>query len=383
MDLLTRADLVSLAQSRTDGPSVSLYMPTHRSGDAIQGDPLRWKNLVNGVGSRLAEQIGVRDTDALLAPARALQTDELAWQYMSDGLAMFLRPDGHETFRVPAPLPELATVGNRWVVGPLLRLLSGDERFLVLALSQGEVRLLEGSRHTVEEVHLADVPTSLRDAVGEPASPPAPMARPSSTAARGGPAVFYGHGATEDRAKDEDVRRFLRQVTTGLREVLTTQGAPLVLVGLDRLVAAYREVNTYAGLMDEAVVQNPNQLSSEDLHAKAWPIVEQRLRDVRNGAVERLRDLEGTGRASSELGVVAEAAAQGRVDTVFVTADPWCWNRVSDGSAAIVALGDDPAYAECEKTDTAATDVLVNDGQVYVTSQRLAHDSDVAAIFRY
>ncbi len=338
---------------------------------------------MSGAEQQLTERVGAKDAEALLAPARELQADEAAWQHMSDGLVMFLRPDAHETFRVPAPLPELATVGERWVVGPLMRLLSGDEHFLVLALSQGQVRLLAGGRHTVEEVCLDDVPTSLRDVAGEAESSPAPMARPSSTASRGGPAVFYGHGVTDDRARDEDVRRFLRQIDTGLNEVLSSQGSPLVLVGLERLVSAYRDVSTYPGLMGEAVIQNPDQLSAEELHAEAWPIVEQRLRTERDTAVERVEELRGVGRASSELDVVAEAAAQGRVETLFVTADPWCWNRVSGNEPAVVTLGADDAYAACEAVDTAATDALINDGQVYVTSQRLAQDSDVAAVFRY
>src|SRR5665811_2450745 len=78
--------------------------------------------------------------------------------------------------------------------GPLLRLLSGDEHFLLLALSQRRVRLLEGSRDRVEELELGEVPSSLLG-VTEPAEPRShTMARPLSAAGRGGPAVFYGYG---------------------------------------------------------------------------------------------------------------------------------------------------------------------------------------------
>lgn len=136
MDLLTRAELDSLAQPGPDGPHVSLFMPTHRFGSGIETDKLRWKNLVTGVEDLLMQQMRRSDVEALLAPARDPQDNAMAWQYMSDGLAMFLRPDGQRTFRVPAPMPELATVGNRTVMGPMLRLFTGDERFLLLALSQ-------------------------------------------------------------------------------------------------------------------------------------------------------------------------------------------------------------------------------------------------------
>jgi hypothetical protein len=74
--------------------------------------------------------------DELLAPARQLQDATMDWQYMSDGLAMFLRPGWHRSFRIPATMPELATVGNRLVLGPLLRRVSGDEHYRLLDLRQ-------------------------------------------------------------------------------------------------------------------------------------------------------------------------------------------------------------------------------------------------------
>jgi hypothetical protein len=40
-------------------------------------------------------------------------------------------------------------VTDRFHIKPLLPLLSGDGRFYVLALSQSEVRLLQGTRYSV------------------------------------------------------------------------------------------------------------------------------------------------------------------------------------------------------------------------------------------
>ena len=46
--------------------------------------------------------------------------------------------------------PDVAVVGDRFVVGPLLPIVTGDSHFLVLTLSQRCVRLLEGGRQRVE-----------------------------------------------------------------------------------------------------------------------------------------------------------------------------------------------------------------------------------------
>lgn len=382
MDLLTRAELESLAQPGPGGTQVSMFMPTHRFGGGIEADKVRWKNLVSGVEAVLAERMRRPDVEALLAPARALQDDDWAWQQMSDGLAMYLRPGSHQTYRVPSSMPELATVGDRLVMGPMLRLLSGDEHFLLLALSQREIRLMEGSRNTVEQVELTDVPTSLKDVV-DPVEPRSnTMARPAADAGRGGPAVFYGHGAGDRNLKKEEVVRFLRAVSNGLREVLATHTSPMVLVGLENLVVPYRELSSYPHLLEGAVDHNPDELSNAELHRMAWPVVEKRLRDDRAQVIETFHGLNGTGRVSADLSTVAEAAANGRVEALFVKADPWCWEEV-DASSPVVELGVDERYAGCEQVEAAAVATLTNGGQVYATSQTVVQDSQVAAIFRY
>jgi len=243
MDLLTREDLEAIANLEPGRTHVSLFMPTHRAGSAIEADRLRWKNLVNGVETALLERLRRPDAVELLAPARRLLDDALEWQYMSDALVMYLSSSGHRTYRVPAPMTTLATVGDRTVLGHLLRLLSGDEHFLLLALSQQEIRLMEGSRNTVEEVELADVPTSLED-VTKPKDPRSDaMARPLR--GRGGPAIFYGHGGADTNLKRDEITRFLRAVSQGLKDVLRDQTSPMVLVGLEHLLVAYRELNAY------------------------------------------------------------------------------------------------------------------------------------------
>jgi hypothetical protein len=122
----------------------------------------------------------------LLTPAWELRDEYRAWRYMSDGLAMFLRPGWYRMFRVPVGVPEVATIGDRFVVGPLLRVVTEDGHFLVLALSQRRVRLLEGSLQRVEELELADVPTSLRDVIAPPEPRSQAMAFPVSSGRQAG-----------------------------------------------------------------------------------------------------------------------------------------------------------------------------------------------------
>jgi hypothetical protein len=57
----------------------------------------------------------------------------------------------------------LVVVADRFHVKPLLPLLTSDGTFHVLAISQNQLRLLEGTRHAVDEIDLENVPETLSE----------------------------------------------------------------------------------------------------------------------------------------------------------------------------------------------------------------------------
>ena len=91
--------------------------------------------------------------------------NRLFWRYQSDGLAVLFNQDGMRHYRLPLDFEELLVVADRFHLKPLLPLLSGDGRFFLLALSQNEIRLLQGTRHSVSQIDLQDVPDSLAEAL--------------------------------------------------------------------------------------------------------------------------------------------------------------------------------------------------------------------------
>lgn len=385
MDLLTKTDLKTLAEPVEQGPAVSLLMPTDRVVTDAEADPLRWKNLLTSVASVLQDEgFAKREVDALLAPAWELHANSRAWQYMSDGLVMFLRPGWHRIFRVPVDVPQVATVGGRFVVSPLLGAISGEQHFLLLAVSQRRIRLMEGTRHRIEEVELREVPTSLRDVIEPPEPRSDTMARPALGGGSAGPAVFYGHGAADDDFKKDEVKRFLRLVADGLQSFLADQDHPMVLVGLDEMVGAYREVNGYGNVLDRTVDRNPDQLSAEDLHEAAWPVIAERFALAQRSAIERFGEMHGAGQASADGAEIEAAAAQGRVDALLLADAPSCWDRVVPHGRGAIRLGAEEDFAACEQVDRTVMATLVNGGDVYsVAEQSLFDGGSMAATFRY
>ncbi len=381
MDLLTTTDLQALAHSDPSGPAVSIFMPTSRVATNAHVDPLQWKNLLTAIVSSLDDAGADSDeTKTLLAPAWELHADASAWQHMSDGLAMFLRPGWHRTYRVPVDLPTVAAVGDRFLVSPLLGAISSDDHFLLLAVSQRNVRLLEGTRHRAEVVELPDVPIDLRDVI----EAPDPRSDTMTRSLGGGRAVFHGHGAADDDFKNDEIVSFLRLVSDGLHPYLAEQDRPMVLVGLDRNVGLFREVNKYRNVLDDIVRSDPDDRSTEDLHAATWPIAAEHFAQAKHAAMERFGSLHGTGLASGDAAKIEAAADQGRVETLFVPREPSWWDETGGGRPAVISLGADQSRSDYERVNRAVLGTLTSGGKVYQLDDASALEGQaMIATFRY
>jgi hypothetical protein len=378
VDVVRKTDLQRLALGRR-GPCVSVFLPTHRAGREVQQGPIRLKNLLRQA-TEVLKSDGVRapEIDRLLAPLRRLLDDRLFWQYQSDGLALFSRPGWWRSFRVPLDLPELAMVrDDRFHVTPLLPLLAGDGHFFVLALSQNQIRLLEGTRDRVEEVELPGVPLGVRDALqGEEVQKQLQL----YVADRGGVGAggIY-HDGHPGEGQAERILRYFRKVDRGLREVLAGERAPMVLAAVEHLSPIYRKANTYPQLVDEVLPGSPEGRSPHELHARAWPIVEPLFLRAQREAVARYDRLAGTGLTSQDAQDIGRAAEDGRIETLFVSHHP----AGPSGAAGDAPVSDGDGGLR-DVLELATVTALSKGGTVYVfPAGEVPGGGNAAAVFRY
>jgi Bacterial archaeo-eukaryotic release factor family 7 len=384
VDVVSRREFMALTQP-VQGPAVSLFLPTHRSGpdtrSYARADTIRFKNLLREAERRLASE-GRRAGAgrALLGPARRLLHEPTFWQYQSDGLAVFAAPGVFRTFRVPQPFEELVVVGERFHLKPLIPILAGGGLFYLLALSQNEVRLFGGTRDGMDEIELTGVPRSLPEALAYD-DPEKQLQYHTRTPQGPGKraAVFHGH---EGDAKG-DLLRYFQQVAAGLQAFLRDARAPLVVAGVDYLLPIYREANSYPYLLEAGIAGNPDELSPRDLHARAWPLVSPYFRRGEQEAVARYRELAGTGKTANDVRDVVPGAHQGRVDVLFVALNVQRWG-VFDATSGTVELREDPGEAATDLYDLAAVHTIANGGTVYALAPpSMPDEAAVAAVFRY
>ncbi|MBN1537382.1 MAG: hypothetical protein JW908_11665 [Anaerolineales bacterium] len=388
MDILKRKDIMSLMEISGDW-CISLYMPTHRFGKAQQQDPIRLKNLVTQAQDMLL-MYGLRmpDVQELMQPIEKLQLNRHFWDHQSDGLAIFLTANFFRTYRLPARFDDFVLVSKFFHVKPLLPLLSGDGQYYILAISMNEIRLMLGTRDTIDTVDLEGVPTNMQEALwmNDPEKHLGFRTSVSSSGREGlRRSVFHGHGAKSDERKKVDILRYFQSVDKGIISLLDDQTIPMVLVGVDYLLPIYHQANTYAGLLDEGLEGNPEQVSEKDLQQSTWELVEPIFTKNKEQAREKFELLHSQKSllASNDLETVVKKARHGQVETLMVSLGLQKWGRYDTHHDAVV-IEPDPNPENRDLLDFAVEETLVNSGKVYAFPlEEMPGGECVAAILRY
>jgi hypothetical protein len=386
MDILTRTELEQLMRKDQEW-CVSIYLPTHRTGTEAQQDPLRLRNLLGEAEKHLsAGGVSPRSIQEMLEPAIQLLQDSHFWQHQSDGLAIFISSNGVRWYRLPLDFEELMIVEDRFYINPLLPLFTGDGQFYILALSQNHIRLLNATRFSVSEVDIGEVVGNLAESI--PAGDHQANLQHHSSGSPGGKkgnysATFHGQGGGNESSK-HDLLRYFHLIEDGLKKYLQGDRAPLVLAGVEYLLPIYKEANTYPNLIDEVIKGNPDLLSVDELHQKAWEIIGPRFQTEQENAIAHYQQLSGQSskRVVDTLEEIVPAAYEGRVEILFVAAGEKQWGIFNPEINEIKyhdprEAGDEPLL------DMAAVRTYLKGGVVYILGSDKLPGERFAAVLRY
>jgi len=385
MKNLTLDQIKGLAQ-QIQSPGISIFLPTHRAGQDTQQDPIRFKNLLREAELSLLDKgMGPREVSALLQPAQALLDEAYFWQHQRDGLAVFIASDDFHYYHLPFRVEELLIIARSYYVKPVLPLFTNNGHYYVLAISQDEVRLFEGTRYSVGQIDLPEgTPESLDEALKF--DDPEKQLQFHTGTSQGGirTGMFHGQGPGDEEQK-ERIERYLNLVDAGLKEIFRETQAPLVLAGVEYLLPLYHKVSEYAHIMKEGITGSPEHLRPEELQEQAWTIVESYFRQEMEKAVEQYQQLAVTAKATDNIEEIVAAAFYGRVDKLLLAIDAQIWGIFDPDTGKVVhyqagqSQEDDLALL-----DFAAMQTLQKDGSVYALLQEdMPTDSPIAAVLRY
>jgi len=383
MDTFTVEELKKLLP-KEQGWHISLYLPTHKTGRETQQNAIRFKNLLQEAEKRLQSK-GLRSPDVkeMLEPAEKLLHSPGFWQNQSHGLAVFLSKEDFHHYRLPLQFDELVVIGSGYHIKPLLPFFSTDGHFYILALSQNEVRLLEGTRDRVDEIDLESMPESMAEVLQLDRLNRHLQFHTSTNApsAEGRAGVHHGHDPS-----DEDKTRILKwfqRIDSEMPKVFIGNQSPMVLAGVEYLFPLYREANSYPHLVEEGIPGNPEELKPEELHSLAWPIVAPYFLQTQENAVAKYHQLTNSGQTTTDVQEAVQAAHQGRVAELFVALNVHVWGDW-EPSSNTVHVHENAQKGDKDLLDLASIQTILNGGSVFaVGKEQVPGGVPLAAIFRY
>lgn len=388
MDIITIQDVVDLI-NREEGTFISIYLPTFRSGVDIRQNPIRFKQLLREAEANLYDmEWRKEEVETFLKPARELVADIKFWQNQGDGLALFIYENGIRYFRVPFEFKESVIISNKIYIKPLLPLFSGNGQFNILALSKNAVRFLRCTRQNVVEMELEGSPSSMFDMqVDDDYENP-----DTRTALRLASNALVYNKATqsqniEDVYEKNELTRYFRGIDEALLNFHEGEGEkiPLVLAGVEYLIPIYREKSNYPNIVKDFIRGNPEKLSIEDLHKKAWEIVEPIFMEDKKTAEDKYTQYSGQRNKLylNSLDKIIPAAYNGQVEALFIDRDTNEWGRFNHQKNKIEVKEEGSNGAE-DLIEYVSVLTLSRGGKVFaLDNEVIPNEETVAAVLRY
>ena len=378
-------------EAAAEGPCLSLFCTMEVRGDGQINNASRLKNRLQDAEKKLkAAEVDSGTVEALLAPARDLLPDDEFWLHQREGLAVFICKNGLHALKLPHPVRDESVLDECFHFKQLVPALTQAQTFHLLALAKGEVKLYKGDRQGLQAIDLKDLPHDIDEALWydyyeeslQQRTGNADEAGAKDIASPQPGTIYHSHGEPKDSQKDR-MRRFFLKLDRALHDYLNTERTPLVLACVEYYLPFYREVNTYPHLLDAVIPGNVQHLQPHDLHKRALQAVEMMNKKQRVEAELRLRELQGTARASALLDDVVTAAAQGRVDECFVVTEREVFGKYS-AETGRVTTEEQWMPGTTDLVNLAVQRTLLQGGTVHPIDQALLPEKQpVAAIFRY
>lgn len=392
MDFFSRADLEELLESARD-PSVSIYLPPGPGGPDPERDRLRFRAALERAENELKEDGRfTEDGNDSLEALAPLARDREAW-VGSGGIAVFHAPEFVRRYRLPADFPELVVVAPTFHTHPMLEYLQAPDRFWLLELSQGQVRLWSGNARAVQPVESSPLPADMDSALGyEYRRDPEVVhrgTRPGSTTKRsqGGGSVgaFHGHGVGDDD-REPSLKRFFKAVDDALADMLGPDRDPVILAAVAEHHPLYRSVSRLENLAPGGIEGSIRDWSAERVHREAWPIALEAVEARIDAALELWERSYGLGKGEIDLGNVGPLAVQGRIRALLTEKGRRLWGTVDGATGRIEVIrdgGEDPDPSAVELLDELSELVIAKGGSTLILPEdRMPTDTGVAAILR-
>lgn len=270
---------VATLQSLRSYPSVSLLVPTTPGSTLAFDDVERVHALVARADRRLRGDVPDAVRHQVIDRLHDLAT-EAASRPVQRGLALFASPSIAESVVLAGPVRPRVVIDETFATRDLVVELHRTVRFAVAIVSERHLAVLAGD------------PLEVVGWTAGSGSDDAPV-------------------PVAEREPDEAAATWLRRAARNVDGLVGPTGRPLVLAGVDRTVATV--ASHLATPVVGTVAGNHDRSPSDDLHRRAWPIIERWLADQEQAALAQLEQARSARRYAGGIDETWTLAEDGRV----------------------------------------------------------------------
>ena len=301
----------------TGKPIISIYMDTYKFGEEQLLNAKQLERIIPHIEKELTEKNLHQETiEEYLRPLRKLAENENEWQHMDEGLAIFISEELAISYTLHNDVDFSWTVDEKPRLEPLIKELGIDKNFLILSVSQDDVRLIEADEQEFKKLDLAEIPGRMKDAIPEDnlqKHSPKRIGNGSS-----GFAVSFGHDKSE--IQDQQIERFLKTIAENLKTALpVNDNRPIVILCPPNYMSAFREHHALQHIRTAFVHGAWSRATDLEIYEAALPIFQEEL-DNTATIVEQIIDKgENQKLIERSTSAIHELSSEtGRIDTLII-----------------------------------------------------------------
>jgi hypothetical protein len=239
------------------------------------------------------------------------------WSSRSGSIVVFLSPGFMKAVFWPKPLHPLVRLADEFFLLPLLQDRDASGTFWLLGLSVRGVRLFRGGPENLTRI---DLPENISKSVADAAGfdfPDHDLEGRSAPGASNRQMAAIRFGTSEERQKGKrHLHDHFARVNEAIYPIVAHTGFPLILAGVSRELAIYREVNRCPNLTTQAIAGSPDALTEHQLYEKACGIRD--ALDHGERCAAQMEAARNKGRLLENTDDIRVAARSGRVNRLFI-----------------------------------------------------------------
>jgi hypothetical protein len=358
---MKREKLEKLA-SEKNSPCVTISMNTHRNYPENQKDIVLLRSLIIDAKERVLKEYGKRTVEELLKKMDQLET-EMDVDFNLDSIHMFVSNSTKEIIKSTWPVMQnTVQVSETFAVKPLIKAFNRTVEYLILKLTQSEVRLLLAINDgIVGEIKNDDFP--FLNVVDD---------------------TTDVETVTNGKQAENLTREFFNKIDKGLVRVTNKTNMKCVVIctndNYNRLMKVADKPSVYMGWTNI----NYNNTANHSIANDAWEVVNVYQEKGRAEDIKEMQEAVNKGNVLTDLSEIYQAAKEGRGDLLIVNDHFHQAVRVTGEFSLDLVTDNTLPGVISDITSDIAWDVISKKGRaIFTTQEELKSLGDIALKVRY